>query len=635
MNDKAVVMAMDAGTTGIRAILFDRSGAVVAQASQEFTQIYPKPGWVEHDPVDIWNTQLTVAHKVLDLAGIGADRVAAIGITNQRETTVVWDRHTGHPVHNAIVWQDRRTAGRCDQLKAKGLTEHVRRTTGLVVDAYFSGTKIDWILRNVPGARERAAAGDLLFGTVDSWLIWNLTGGAGSPDAVHVTDYSNASRTMLFDINRLEWDPVMLAELDIPRAMLPRVRPTSEVYGHTDASVFFGVRIPVAAAVGDQHGALFGQTCFEPGMVKSTYGTGASLLMNTGAEPVFSEKGLLTTVAWGVDGQLQKRSSLTEFAGPALALLVILVIVALTTPNFLATDNFQNIAMQAAVLSIVAIGSTVVILTGGIDLSPGSMIALLTMLLASLMKLDGWPLLPAILAVLVGGALLGAINGFFVSYLKIPAFIVTLAALSGFKGLALTIGGGTPIFSLSPALETIFYGQVFGIPLPFLYVVVLYAIAIVVLNFTTFGREIYAIGGNENAARLSGVRVKRVRMLAFVIAGGCAAIGAVLLSARLNSGSPNYGTLIELQAIAAAVVGGASLAGGRGHIFNTLIGVLIITVVQNSLNLNAVSPAIQSIAIGLIILIAVGIDIWRGQLTRNLLSTMGRRREPALAGKGN
>ncbi len=330
-----------------------------------------------------------------------------------------------------------------------------------------------------------------------------------------------------------------------------------------------------------------------------------------------------------------KRSSLAEFAGPALALLVILVIVAVTTPNFLATDNFQNIALQAAVLSIVAIGSTVVILTGGIDLSPGSMIALLTMLLASLMKLDGWSLVFAILAVLAGGAALGAINGFFVAYLKIPAFIVTLAALSAFKGLALTIGGGTPIFSLSPSLEAIFYGQVFGIPLPFLYVVVLYAIAIVVLNYTKFGREIYAIGGNENAARLSGIRVKRVHMLAFVIAGGCAAIGAVLLSARLNSGSPNYGTLIELQAIAAAVVGGASLAGGRGHIFNTLIGVLIITVVQNSLNLNAVSPAIQSIAIGLIILLAVGIDIWRGQISRELVAKLGRRREPALAGKGN
>jgi len=299
------VMAMDAGTTGIRAILFDRSGDAVAEASQEFGQIYPRPGWVEHDPVDIWNIQLTVAHKALDIAGIGAEQVAAIGITNQRETTVVWDRRTGHPVYNAIVWQDRRTAGRCDELKAAGLADHVRSTTGLVIDAYFSGTKIDWILRNVPGVRERAEAGELMFGTVDSWLIWNLTGGAGSSTTVHVTDYSNASRTMLFDINTLDWDETMLAELDIPRQLLPSVRPTSEVYGLTDESVFFGARIPVAAAVGDQHAALFGQACFEPGMIKSTYGTGASLLMNTGERPVFSDKGLLTTVAWGVGGQVQ------------------------------------------------------------------------------------------------------------------------------------------------------------------------------------------------------------------------------------------------------------------------------------------------------------------------------------------
>ena len=299
------VMAMDAGTTGIRAILFDRSGDAVAEASQEFGQIYPRPGWVEHDPVDIWNIQLTVAHKALDIAGIGAEQVAAIGITNQRETTVVWDRRTGHPVYNAIVWQDRRTAGRCDELKAAGLADHVRSTTGLVIDAYFSGTKIDWILRNVPGVRERAEAGELMFGTVDSWLIWNLTGGAGSSTTVHVTDYSNASRTMLFDINTLDWDETMLAELDIPRQLLPSVRPTSEVYGLTDESVFFGARIPVAAAVGDQHAALFGQACFEPGMIKSTYGTGASLLMNTGERPVFSDKGLLTTVAWGVGGRVQ------------------------------------------------------------------------------------------------------------------------------------------------------------------------------------------------------------------------------------------------------------------------------------------------------------------------------------------
>jgi ribose transport system permease protein len=324
-----------------------------------------------------------------------------------------------------------------------------------------------------------------------------------------------------------------------------------------------------------------------------------------------------------------KRSSFAEFVGPFVALLIIIVVVALTTPNFIAIDNFQNIAMQAAVLSIVAIGSTVVILTGGIDLSPGSMIALITMVLASLIKLDGWSLAIAIPAALLCGALLGAVNGFFVAYLKIPSFIVTLAALSVFKGIALTIGGGTPIVSLSPNLEAIFYGQILGIPLPFVYVVVLYAVAVLVLNHTVFGREIYAIGGNEVAARLSGIRIKRIRLFAFIIAGGCAAIGAVLLSARLNSGSPNYGTLIELQAIAAVVVGGASLSGGRGHVFNTLIGVLIITVVQNGLNLNAVSPAVQSIAIGLIILLAVAIDIWRGQLTRDLVNRVFKR--PALA----
>ena len=294
------VMAMDAGTTGIRAILFDRAGGMVAEASQEFPQIYPVPGWVEHNPLDIFNTQITVAKKVLDTAGVSAQEIAAIGITNQRETTIVWERQTGHPVMNAIVWQDRRTAGLCDELKARGLTEYVHETTGLVIDAYFSGTKLQWILEHVPGVRERAERGELAFGTVDSWLIWNLTGGT-----VHVTDYSNASRTMLFDINRLDWDERMLAELRIPRALLPQVRPTSEVYGSTDESVFFGARIPVAAAVGDQHAALFGQACFEPGMVKATYGTGASLLMNTGDKPVLSDRGLLTTVAWGVDGRVQ------------------------------------------------------------------------------------------------------------------------------------------------------------------------------------------------------------------------------------------------------------------------------------------------------------------------------------------
>jgi ribose transport system permease protein len=323
-----------------------------------------------------------------------------------------------------------------------------------------------------------------------------------------------------------------------------------------------------------------------------------------------------------------RRSTLTEFAGPIVALLLIFIVVALTTPHFLAIDNFQNIALQAAVLSIVAIGSTVVILTGGIDLSPGAMIGLLTMVLASLLKLQGWSLLIAIPAVLLCGALLGAVNGFFVAYVRIPSFIVTLAALSAFTGLALTVGGGTPLVSLSPELQEIFYGQLFGIPLPLIYVVGLYAVAIITLNHTTLGREMYAVGGNEVAARLSGIRVKRIRLLAFLIAGACAAIGAVLLAARLNSGSPNYGTGIELQAIAAAVVGGTSLSGGRGHVFNTLIGVLIITVVQNALNLNAVSPAVQSIAIGLIILLAVGLDMWRGQLSRELSSKFKR---PALA----
>jgi ribose transport system permease protein len=329
-----------------------------------------------------------------------------------------------------------------------------------------------------------------------------------------------------------------------------------------------------------------------------------------------------------------RRSTLTEFAGPIVALLIIFIVVALTTPHFLAIDNFQNIALQAAVLSIVAIGSTVVILTGGIDLSPGAMIGLLTMVLASLLKLQGWSLLIAIPAVLLCGALLGAVNGFFVAYVRIPSFIVTLAALSAFTGLALTVGGGTPIVSLSPELQEIFYGEILGIPLPLLYVVGLYAVAILTLNHTTFGREMYAVGGNEVAARLSGIRVKRIRMFAFLIAGACAAIGAVLLAARLNSGSPNYGTGIELQAIAAAVVGGTSLSGGRGHVFNTLIGVLIITVVQNALNLNAVSPAVQSIAIGAIILLAVGLDMWRGQLSRELYSKVLKRPAPATTSKG-
>lgn len=323
-----------------------------------------------------------------------------------------------------------------------------------------------------------------------------------------------------------------------------------------------------------------------------------------------------------------KRSALTQFAGPVVALLLIASVVAVTTPSFLAAANFSNIALQVAVLSIVAMGATVVILTGGIDLSPGSMIAYLTMVLAVMVKVQGQSLWLAIPAAIALGGLLGLVNGVLVAYVRIPAFIVTLAGLSAFKGIALTVGGGTPIFSLSPDLGQVFYGELLGIPLPFYYVVVLYGLGTLVLNHTKFGREIYAVGGNESAARLSGIHVSRVRLMAFVIAGACAGIGAVLLAARLNSGSPNYGTLIELQAIAGAVVGGASLAGGRGHVLNTLVGVLIIVVVQNGLNLNAVSTSVQGITIGLIILLAVGVDIWRERITSVLVERFGRRLQP-------
>ncbi|MEJ8858546.1 ABC transporter permease [Variovorax robiniae] len=320
-----------------------------------------------------------------------------------------------------------------------------------------------------------------------------------------------------------------------------------------------------------------------------------------------------------------KRSPFAQFTGPLVALLLICIVVAVTTPSFLAADNFRNIALQVAVLSVVAIGSTIVILTGGIDLSPGSMIAYLTMVLAVMVKLNGTSLWLAIPAAIALGGLLGVVNGLLVAYVRIPAFIVTLAGLSAFKGIALTVGGGTPVFSLSPDLGQVFYGELLGIPLPFYYVLGLYALATVVLNHSKFGREIYAVGGNESAARLSGIHVPRVRAMAFVIAGACAGIGAVLLAARLNSGSPNYGTLIELQAIAAAVVGGASLAGGRGHVLNTLVGVLIIVVVQNGLNLNAVSTSVQSITIGLIILLAVGVDIWRERITAVFVERFGKR----------
>ena len=292
------ILALDQGTTSSRAILFNAAGRCVAAAQQEFAQIYPNPGWVEHDPMAILGTQTAVAGEAMAKLGIGPESVAALGITNQRETTVVWERATGRPVHNAIVWQCRRTAGICDELKARGLEEYVRENTGLVLDAYFSGTKLKWILDQVPGARQRARDGELLFGTVDTWLMWNLTGGK-----VHCTDYSNASRTLLFNIKELAWDRTLLDALDIPAAMLPEVRPSSGLFGETAAGPLGG--IPIAGDAGDQQAALFGQACFSPGMAKNTYGTGCFLLMNTGARRVRSDRGLLTTLAWGVEGQVE------------------------------------------------------------------------------------------------------------------------------------------------------------------------------------------------------------------------------------------------------------------------------------------------------------------------------------------
>ena len=292
------IMALDSGTTSNRCILFNKKGEMCSVAQKEFTQYFPQPGWVEHDGEEIWSTQLEVAQEAMRNLGVSAADIAAIGITNQRETTIVWDKNTGEPIHRAIVWQCRRTAGYCDTLKDKGLVDAFRAKTGLVIDAYFSGTKLRWLLDHVPGARERAERGELLFGTVETWLIWKLTRGR-----VHVTDYSNAARTMMFNINTLEWDEEILAELDIPRAMLPAVKPSSCVYGEADPR-FFGGPIPIGGAAGDQQAALFGQTCFEPGEAKNTYGTGCFLLMNTGEKPVFSSNGLVTTIAWGLDGKV-------------------------------------------------------------------------------------------------------------------------------------------------------------------------------------------------------------------------------------------------------------------------------------------------------------------------------------------
>jgi glycerol kinase len=286
------ILSLDQGTTSSRAILFDHAGSIVAVAQKEFPQIFPKPGWVEHDPRDIWSSQAGVAAEALTKADVAAADVAAIGITNQRETTLVWDRFTGKPIHNAIVWQDRRTAGVCDRLRARKLDKMIRRKTGLVIDAYFSATKVQWILQNVRGARERAKAGDLAFGTVDSWLIWNLTGGK-----VHVTDASNASRTMLYDISKGDWDDELLKLFGVPRSMLPEVRSSSEVYGMTN---LLGTPIAIAGIAGDQQAALFGQACTKPGMAKNTYGTGCFMLMNTGTKRIASKNNLLTTVAWRI-----------------------------------------------------------------------------------------------------------------------------------------------------------------------------------------------------------------------------------------------------------------------------------------------------------------------------------------------
>lgn len=310
---KKYIIALDQGTTSSRAIVFDKEQNILGVSQKEFTQIYPKEGWVEHDPLEIWATQYGVLQEVIAKTNISQDEVAAIGITNQRETTIVWDKNTGAPIYNAIVWQCRRTAEICDNLKAKGLEGYIKENTGLVVDAYFSGTKIKWILDNVEGAREKAERGELLFGTVDTWLVWKLTNGK-----VHVTDYTNASRTMLYNIKDLRWDDKILEELNIPKSMLPEVRNSSEVYGYANLGGKADVNVPIAGIAGDQQSALFGQTCFEKGEAKNTYGTGCFLLMNTGDEMVESKNGLLTTIAIGLDGKVQYALEGSVFVGGAV-----------------------------------------------------------------------------------------------------------------------------------------------------------------------------------------------------------------------------------------------------------------------------------------------------------------------------
>ena len=309
---KTYIMALDQGTTSSRCILFDKQGNICSMAQKEFTQIYPQPGWVEHNPMEIWSSQLGVAIESMAVLGITDDQIEAIGITNQRETTILWDKNTGEPVYNAIVWQCRRTSDMIEELKKDGFDKILREKTGLIPDAYFSASKIAWILNHVPGARERAERGELLFGTVDTWLIWNLTKGA-----VHVTDYTNASRTMLFDIHNLCWDQEILKRFNIPESLLPKVCCSSEIYGKTDASVLGG-EIPIAGAAGDQQAALFGQCCFQPGDAKNTYGTGCFLLMNTGEQAIESKHGLVTTIAIGLDGKVQYALEGSIFVGGAV-----------------------------------------------------------------------------------------------------------------------------------------------------------------------------------------------------------------------------------------------------------------------------------------------------------------------------
>ena len=306
------VLALDQGTTSSRAIIFDREGKLVALAQKEFKQYYPQSGWVEHDAKEIWSSQLSVATEVVAQAGLKASSIAAIGITNQRETTIIWDRATGQPIHPAIVWQDRRTAAYCDDLKKKGHDEQIKQKTGLRIDAYFSASKINWLLAHVPGARERAERGELAFGTVDSWLVWNLTGGEK-----HITDVTNASRTMLFNIHTLSWDDELLTLFDVPKSLLPQVKSCSEVFGTTAAQIL-AARIPIAGIAGDQHAALFGQLCTQPGMVKNTYGTGCFLLMNIGNKPVFSTNNLVTTIAWQLGDQVSYALEGSIFIGGAI-----------------------------------------------------------------------------------------------------------------------------------------------------------------------------------------------------------------------------------------------------------------------------------------------------------------------------